>query len=97
MWEAADWPWSSHAVALASAGPAWLDTSRLMAYFGEDGGEPLRRYADFVRKGDSPPYLALRYGGRVVGPPAFGTVTREAVPQQIVARLLDRRDPRGRR
>jgi putative transposase len=54
--DAADWPWSSHAVALASAGPAWLDTSRLMAYFGEDGGEPLRRHADFVRKGDSPPY-----------------------------------------
>jgi GntR family transcriptional repressor for pyruvate dehydrogenase complex len=25
----------------------------------------------------------------VVGPPAFGTVTREAVPQQIVTRLLD--------
>ena len=25
----------------------------------------------------------------MVGPPAFGTVTREAVPQQIVARLLD--------
>jgi GntR family transcriptional regulator, transcriptional repressor for pyruvate dehydrogenase complex len=25
----------------------------------------------------------------VVGPPAFGTVTREAVPQQIVSRLLD--------
>src|SRR5918993_1022653 len=39
----------------------------------------------------------LRYGGQVVGPPAFGTVTREAVPQQIVVRLLDRRDPRGRR
>jgi GntR family transcriptional regulator, transcriptional repressor for pyruvate dehydrogenase complex len=31
----------------------------------------------------------MRYGGRVVGPPAFGTVTREAVPQQIVTRLLD--------
>jgi GntR family transcriptional regulator, transcriptional repressor for pyruvate dehydrogenase complex len=30
-----------------------------------------------------------RYGGRVVGPPEFGTVTREAVPQQIVSRLLD--------
>jgi GntR family transcriptional repressor for pyruvate dehydrogenase complex len=29
-----------------------------------------------------------RYGGQVVGPP-FGTVTREAVPQQIVSRLLD--------
>jgi GntR family transcriptional repressor for pyruvate dehydrogenase complex len=25
----------------------------------------------------------------VVGPPAFGTVTREALPQQIVSRLLD--------
>ena len=25
----------------------------------------------------------------MVGPPAFGTVTREAVPQQIVSRLLD--------
>jgi len=32
---------------------------------------------------------ARSYGGLVVGPPAFGTVTREAVPQQIVSRLLD--------
>ena len=34
------------------------------------------------------PFGRDRYGGRVVGPP-FGTVTREAVPQQIVSRLLD--------
>jgi GntR family transcriptional repressor for pyruvate dehydrogenase complex len=34
------------------------------------------------------PFGGDRYGGRVVGPP-FGTVTREAVPQQIVSRLLD--------
>jgi GntR family transcriptional regulator, transcriptional repressor for pyruvate dehydrogenase complex len=34
------------------------------------------------------PFGRNRYGGRVVGPP-FGTVTREAVPQQIVSRLLD--------
>ena len=54
--DAADWPWSSHAAAFASAGPAWLDTARLLEYFGQDGGDPLRRYADFVSKGDSPPY-----------------------------------------
>ena len=28
--------------------PAWLDTARLLARFGADGGDPLRRYADFV-------------------------------------------------
>jgi putative transposase len=53
--DAADWSWSSHAAVLASGGPAWLDTGRLLEYFGQDGGDPLRRYADFVSKGDCPP------------------------------------------
>ena len=44
----AHWPWSSHAAAIASVAPAWLDTARLLARFGADGGDPLRRYADFV-------------------------------------------------
>ena len=44
----AHWPWSSHAAAIAAIAPAWLDTARLLARFGADGGDPLRRYADFV-------------------------------------------------
>jgi putative transposase len=46
--EAADWPWSSHATALERARPAWLDTPRLLDFFGASGGESRRRYADFV-------------------------------------------------
>ena len=43
------YPWSSHAALLDGASaPRWLDTARLLAFFGADGGDPLRRYADFV-------------------------------------------------
>ena len=48
----AHWPWSSHAAAIAAIAPAWLDTPRLLQYFGADGGDPLRRYADYVRGSD---------------------------------------------
>ena len=44
----AAWPWSSHAAALEATGPPWLDLPRLFAYFGADGGEAHRRYAEFV-------------------------------------------------
>ncbi len=43
-----EWPWSSHVTALKQPGPAWLDTARLLDFFGTRGGESLRRYADFV-------------------------------------------------
>jgi REP element-mobilizing transposase RayT len=46
--EPGDWPWSSHATAFDRAGPAWLDTPRLLDFFGASGGESRRRYADFV-------------------------------------------------
>ena len=43
-----EWAWSSHAATLGDASPRWLDTERLLAYFGAGGGDPRRRYADFV-------------------------------------------------
>jgi putative transposase len=44
-----DWPWSSHAtVRRDQARPAWLDTPRLLDFFGASGGESLRRYAELV-------------------------------------------------
>jgi putative transposase len=46
--EPGDWAWSSHAATLEGRAPQWLDTPRLLAYFGADGGDPRRRYADFV-------------------------------------------------
>jgi REP element-mobilizing transposase RayT len=47
--EPADWPWSSHATALEDdRRPAWLDTPRLLAFFGAGGGECRRRYQQMV-------------------------------------------------
>jgi putative transposase len=47
--EPAEWPWSSHPTALARRQePAWLDTPRLLDFFGAGGGDSHRRYADFV-------------------------------------------------
>ena len=46
-----DWAWSSHAATLLGGDdpcPRWLDVARLLAYFGVSGGDPRRRYADFV-------------------------------------------------
>jgi REP-associated tyrosine transposase len=44
-----EWPWSSHGTALAdTGGPAWLDTPRLLDFFGAGGGESRRRYAELV-------------------------------------------------
>jgi putative transposase len=48
--DAADWPWSSHRAAVRDAAPVWLDTGRLLEYFGADGGDPLQRYLDMVAK-----------------------------------------------
>lgn len=46
--EPAEWLWSSHATALGDRGPRWLDTTRLLAFFGASGGESRRRYAELV-------------------------------------------------
>jgi putative transposase len=44
-----EWPWSSHATTLDdNHAPAWLDTPRLLDFFGASGGEASRRYADLV-------------------------------------------------
>jgi putative transposase len=44
----AEWRWSSHAAVLGGPGPWWLDASGLLSYFGASGGDPHRRYAEFV-------------------------------------------------
>jgi putative transposase len=43
------WPWGSHAAVMRGSGPAWLDSARLLGYFGAAGGEPHDRYEEFVR------------------------------------------------
>lgn len=45
---AEDWPWSSHARAMADAAPSWLDHERLIEYFGAWGPDPAARYSDAV-------------------------------------------------
>jgi putative transposase len=46
--EPSGWAWSSHAATIGDAWPRWLDVECLLAYFGAGGGDPRRRYADFV-------------------------------------------------
>jgi REP element-mobilizing transposase RayT len=43
-----EWRWSSHAAALGGDAPRWLDVPRLMEFFSVLGGEPAKRYADYV-------------------------------------------------
>ena len=56
----ADWPWGGHATIVRGMPPLWLDTARLFARFGADGGSGVRRYLDLIDalarppKGDSP-------------------------------------------
>ena len=45
------WPWGSHAALVRGAAPRWLDSARLLAYFGAAGGDPRRRYDEFVGAG----------------------------------------------
>jgi putative transposase len=47
--EAAEWRWGSHAAIVGGTAPSWLDVPGVLAYFGADGGDPRRRYAEFVR------------------------------------------------
>ena len=42
---AEDWAWSSHSTVLAGTAPEWIDSSRLLEYFGVAGGDGKRRYA----------------------------------------------------
>jgi REP element-mobilizing transposase RayT len=42
------WPWGSHAAIVAGTPPAWLRLDHLMTYFGADGGDPERRYAEAI-------------------------------------------------
>ena len=42
------WPWGSHATVFGDCSPAWLDTPRLLDFFGASGGDSRRRYLDFV-------------------------------------------------
>lgn len=44
-----DWAWSSHAAVIGGGGPEWLDVQRLLSYLRMWGGEPRRRYAEFVQ------------------------------------------------
>ena len=46
--EPGEWPWCSHATVFDDGAPAWLDTPRLLDFFGASGGESRRRYMDFV-------------------------------------------------
>jgi putative transposase len=44
-----DWRWGSHAALVGGAAPPrWLDANRLLGYFGAAGGDPRRRYEEFV-------------------------------------------------
>jgi hypothetical protein len=42
------WPWSSHAAVIAANYPSWLAAGRFLSYFASAGGDPLRRYLEFV-------------------------------------------------
>jgi REP element-mobilizing transposase RayT len=42
------WRWGSHAGVSVKRFPPWLDAHRLLAYFGQHGGDPHRRYLEFI-------------------------------------------------
>lgn len=46
-----EWAWGSHAALVNGSAPAWLDAPRLLGYFGAAGGDPRRRYDEFVGDG----------------------------------------------
>jgi REP element-mobilizing transposase RayT len=43
------WPWGSHRYVIDGEGPTWLADRELLDHFGAWGGDPMRRYAEFVR------------------------------------------------
>jgi putative transposase len=44
----ADWPWSSHSAIAAGVSHPPVDIPRLLSYFAPMGGDPRRRYLEFV-------------------------------------------------
>jgi putative transposase len=50
-----DWPWSSHARLAAGECPAWLAAGRLFSFFGSIGGDPRRRYFEYIEAGATVP------------------------------------------
>ena len=42
------WPWSSHASVLDLGASPCLDRPRLLSYFESQGGDPRRRYLEYV-------------------------------------------------
>jgi REP element-mobilizing transposase RayT len=42
------WPWSSHLAVASARWPCWLDARGLLSRFGQDGGDALQRYLEFV-------------------------------------------------
>ena len=46
----AEWRWGSYA-AVATGTPAWFDQARLLEFFSGSGGDPYRRYVEFVEDG----------------------------------------------
>jgi putative transposase len=46
----AEWQWGSHG-ALCAGAPAWLDRERLLEFLAGNGGDPWRRYVEFVEDG----------------------------------------------
>jgi len=49
-----EWAWSSHLAALGRPSPDWLDTSRLLEFFGRTSAEGRRRYAALTTRGQTP-------------------------------------------
>jgi REP element-mobilizing transposase RayT len=46
-----DWRWSSHGAVVRDRAPSFIDIDRLLELFSAGGGDPRRRYADFVDEG----------------------------------------------
>jgi putative transposase len=44
----ADWPWGSHAAIASGVSLPFIDIPRLLSYFASMGGDPVRRYLEFV-------------------------------------------------
>ena len=42
------WPWSSHASVLDVGATPCLDRARLLSYFESQGGDPRRRYLEYI-------------------------------------------------
>jgi REP element-mobilizing transposase RayT len=43
-----EWPWSSHRAISAGVVEPWVDAPRLLSFFATQGGDPHRRYLEFI-------------------------------------------------